>query len=54
MMLKEKQEKYQHYHLKKNYKHEYVTGEEILPADQRRVIEQNNFTYFPLGKALEN
>ena len=38
----------------KSYKHEYLTGEEILPADQRRVIEQNKFTYFPLGKALEN
>ena len=48
------QKKYQHYHLKKNDKHEYLTGEEILPSDQRRVIKQNKFTYFPLGKALEN
>ena len=24
---------------------EYLTGEEILPSDQRRVIEQNKFTY---------
>ena len=34
-------------------KYEYLTGEEILPSDQRRVIEQATFTYFPLGKALE-
>ena len=34
-------------------KYEYLTGEEILPSDQRRVIEQAKFTYFPLGKALE-
>ena len=26
-------------------KYEYLTGEEILPSDQRRVIEQNKFTY---------
>ena len=24
------------------------------PSDQRRVIKQDNFTYSPLGKALEN
>ena len=34
-------------------KYEYLTGEEILPLDQRRVIEQAKFTYSPLGKALE-
>ena len=34
-------------------KYEYLTGEEILPPDQRRVIEQAKFTYSPLGKALE-
>ena len=28
-------------------------GEEILPLDQSRVIEQANSTYFPSGKALE-
>ena len=31
----------------------YLTGEEILASDQRRVIEQATFTYSPLGKALE-
>ena len=30
-----------------------LTGEEILPSDQRRVIEQSKFTYSPFGKALE-
>ena len=34
-------------------KYEYLTGEEILPPDQSRVIEQTKFTYSPLGKALE-
>ena len=32
----------------KIYKYEYLTGEEILPADERRVIEQATFTYSPL------
>ena len=34
-------------------KYEYLTGKEILPSDQRRVIEQAKITYCPLGKALE-
>ena len=34
-------------------KYEYFTDEEILPSDQRRVIEQTKFTYSSLGKALE-
>ena len=34
-------------------KHEFLTGEEILPPDQRRVIEQAKFTYSPLGKAFK-
>ena len=34
-------------------RYEYITGEEILPYDQRRVIEQTKFTYSPLGKALQ-
>ena len=34
-------------------KYEYLTGEEMLPSDQRRVIEQAEFTYSLLGKALE-
>ena len=34
-------------------KYEYLTGEEILPSDQRRSIAQATFTYSPLGKAYE-
>ena len=33
--------------------YEYFTGEEILPSDQRKVIEQAKFTYSSLGKVLE-
>ena len=38
---------------KKNDKCEYLTGEEILPPDQKAVIEQARFAYSPLGKAFE-
>ena len=31
-------------------KYEHLTGEEILPSDQSRIIEQANFTYSLLGK----
>ena len=34
-------------------KYEYLTGEEILPPDQSRKIEQAKFTYTPLEKAFE-
>ena len=34
-------------------KYEYPTGEEILPSNQKEVIEQAKFTYSPLGKAFE-
>ena len=34
-------------------KYEYLTSEEILPPDQRRVIEQAKFTYSLLRKAFE-
>ena len=30
-----------------------LTGEEILPSYQRRVIEQTKLIYSPLGKVLE-
>ena len=32
-------------------KHEYLTGEEILPSNQQQILEQAKFT--PLGKAFE-
>ena len=34
-------------------KYEYLTDEEILPSDERRIIEQAKFTYSSLGKAFE-
>ena len=34
-------------------KYEYLTGEEILPSNQKQIIEQAKFTYSSLGKALE-
>ena len=30
-----------------------LTGEEILPSNQRQMIEQAKFTYSPLGKAFD-
>ena len=38
MTLTEKQHKYHHYHLEKIDKYEYLTGEKILPSNQRQVI----------------
>ena len=52
-ILTEKQQKYQHYHLEKHYKHVYFTGEEILRSGQSRIIEQAKFTSSLLGKAFE-
>ena len=37
----------------KIHKHEYLTGEEILPSSNQQIIEQDRFTYSPLGKAFE-
>ena len=34
-------------------KYGFLTGENILPPEQRRVIEQAKFTFSPLRKALE-
>ena len=53
MILTEKQQKYQHYHLEKIDKYEYLTKEEIFPFNQRQIIEQPKFAYSPLGKAFE-
>ena len=33
--------------------YEYLTGEEILPSDQKQMIELAKFTYSPLGEAFE-
>ena len=37
----------------KTDKYEYLTGEEILPSNQKQIIEQAKFTYYLLGKAFE-
>ena len=37
----------------KIHKHEYLTGEDILPSNQQQIIEQAKSTYSPLGKAFE-
>ena len=34
-------------------KYEYLIGEDISPSNQKQIIEQAKFTYFPLGKAFE-
>ena len=34
-------------------KYKYLTGEEILPSNQRQIIEQAKFTASSLGKAFE-
>ena len=34
-------------------KYEYLTGEEVLPTQQHRLIEETKFSYSPLGKAFE-
>ena len=37
----------------KIYKYEFFTGEELLPSDQSRVIEQAKSSFSPLGEAFE-
>ena len=37
----------------KIHKYKYLTGEDILPANQQQIIEQTKFTYSPLGEAFE-
>ena len=34
-------------------KYKYLSGEEILPSGQSRIIEQAKSTYSPLGKTFE-
>ena len=52
MILIEELQKYPALLSDKIDKYEYSTGEEILPPDQRRVIEKVKFTYSPLRKGL--
>ena len=34
-------------------RYEYLTGEEIIALDQRKVIEEVKFTFYPLENVLE-
>ena len=34
-------------------KYECITGEEILPYNQKQIIEHAKFTYSPLGQTFE-
>ena len=34
-------------------KYEYLTGEEILPSNQKQIMQQDKFTYSTLRKAFE-
>ena len=34
-------------------KYEYLAGEEVLPSNQRQIIEQDMFSYSSLGKAFQ-
>ena len=52
MILTEKQTKYQLYQLLQLINMN-LTGEDALLLDQKRVIEQTDFTYSSLGKPLE-
>ena len=53
MILTEEQKKISALSSGKIKKNQYLTGEEMLPPDERRVMKQAKFTYSPLEKALE-
>ena len=38
----------------KIHKFEYLTGEDISPSNQQKIIEKTKFTYSPLGKLLRS
>ena len=52
-IITEKQKKISVFSSGKIDKYEFLTGKEILPTDQRRVIEQARFIYSLLGKPFE-
>ena len=52
IILIEKLQKYQSI-IGKIDKYEYLSGEKILPYNQKQTTEQAKFTYSPLGKAFE-
>ena len=53
MILIERLQKYQNLSSGKFDKYKYLTGEEILPSNQKQIIEQAKFTYSPLGNAFK-
>ena len=53
MILTEKEQKYQNYYPEKLINIYILPFKEILPSNQRQIIEQTKFAYSPLGKAFE-
>ena len=53
MTLTGRLQKYQSCHQVKLILIEYLTGEEILPYNQKQIIEQAKFTYSPSLKAFK-
>ena len=53
MILTEKEQKYQNYYPEKLININILPFKEILPSNQRQIIEQTKFAYSPLGKAFE-
>ena len=52
-ILLEKLQKYWHYCPEKIDKYEYLTGEEILPSNQRKTIKQAKSANSSLDKTFE-
>ena len=53
MILTEKQKKISTLSSGKMDKYEYVTGEKMLPSNQRQIIKEAKSAYSPLGKTFE-
>ena len=53
ILLIEKEQKYQNYYPEKLLNMNILPFKEILPSNQRQIIEQTKFAYSPLGKAFE-
>ena len=53
ILLIEKEQKYQNYYPEKLINMNILPFKEILPSNQRQIIEQTKFAYYPLGKAFE-
>ena len=47
MILREKLQKYWPYHSAKIDKYEYIANKEMLPFNQKQIIEPAKLTYFP-------